>query len=95
MTDSALEIYEGRYKNRGGTGIILEFVVIDDVLQVEATGFPSGKLKQTGEHAFAGIGFPRSFEFEPSEADHPLHLTVVNPEGDEPGGGVFDRIEPW
>ena len=24
-----------------------------------------------------------------------LHLTVVNPEGDEPGGDVFDRIELW
>lgn len=95
MTDSALEIYEGRYRHRIGTGIILEFAAIDDVLQVEASGFPSGKLRRTGEHAFVGIGFPRSFEFEPSEADHSLHLTVVNPEGDEPGGDVFDRIEPW
>ena len=24
-----------------------------------------------------------------------LHLTVVNPEGDEPGGDVFGRIKPW
>jgi catechol 2,3-dioxygenase-like lactoylglutathione lyase family enzyme len=82
--------------HRMGGGIILEFAVIDDVLQVEASEFPSGKLKRTGEHSFAGIGFPRSFEFEPSEADHSLHLTVVNAEGDEPpGGDVFDRIEPW
>jgi len=95
MTDSALEIYEGRYLHRMGSGIILEFAAIDDVLQVEASEFPSGKLKRTGEHAFVGIDFPRSFEFEPSEADHSLHLTVVPPESDEPGGDVFDRIEPW
>ena len=95
MTDSALEIYQGRYRHRMGSGIILEFAAIDDVLQVEASGFPSGKLRRTGEHAFVGIGFPRSFEFESSEADHSLHLTVVPPESDEPDGDVFDRIEPW
>ena len=95
MTDSALEVYAGRYLHRMGTGIILEFAAIDGVLQVEASEFPSGNLKRTGEHSFAGIGFPRSFEFEPSEADHSLHLTVVPFESDEPDGDVFDRIEPW